>query len=86
MKVDGAKRKGAYLVLPHGQPRDPVGEHVVDLDGRRVVLEDLGDGRDGVLGRVDVLHRARVHGADHGHQTRHGLGAGLRVHRRPVLR
>lgn len=50
----------------------------IPVDLRVVILDDLSDGRDSILGGVDVLDGARVRVSDERGQQRHGASARAR--------
>ena len=51
-------------------------DNLVKVDCGAIELKDLGDGADGVLGGIDVLHRSTIRGLDHVAKERNSLRGG----------
>lgn len=71
---------GLLDIIINREPREPSGQELIDIRNARVVeLEDLGDGSDGVLGGLDVLHRSAVAVVNDLYEIWYGRGARLGV-------
>lgn len=66
------------FILTHRQVTQPNRKHLIQIDFRRIKMENFGQSRDSILSCINVFHRSRIRSFDHGFEERKYICTELR--------